>query len=424
MKRICAILLVLSISVGILQPMNMQAAKARTGSKKSDINVITIDSEDELKANYEVLDSVDVIELTQSTLEKLDFDEVKEVLDNGTDMLVSDSRVEEVEELFEVTHSAPVEEEESTVVYLTTENSDYQVLPVYAHVIYGEDEVVSDEKIASDTEALNRYLSSTTDTKVDLEESIKAEELYAMVHDENDDELLAQMTEEDIVLLQTSTLIGESFCENKRFVYFYKEGSANGTGTDYDYSSNASMEGWSKMGSMSLALYALKIKTISEVTYDNVYSVVVAAGLNDKHVKQFAVNVSVPELATNIILDQTKSVGGASDGNGKLGTSVNSNGNIPSTGYTTYAYNPGRQAVSTNFSDKHSKRWTFTPPSAIENGSWRVRPAITLKKTNGTKSSVTASVSVDYFQVSGGVRSYTIKDTVKCSVKFVNHKQA
>lgn len=424
MKRICAVLLVLCLAVMNIQPVNLQASEEVSKDRVSGINVLTIANEKELKENYEELNTTEVVRISQNTLEQLELDEVKEVLDNGTDILVYDSDVETVENLFEVSSSAQEEGEESTSVYLTTENSEYQVLPVYPHVIYEEDRNVTENEKAKDLMALLEYLKHSEEDSV-IEESIAtAGEVYKIVHEKRYDELLTQMTEDEVVSLQTSTMIGDSFTENSCFYYFYKEGSANGTGTDYDYSSSSNKPGWSKMGSLSLALYGLKIKTISETTFDNVYSVVVASGINDKHVKQFTVNLNVPDVTSNIILDKTVSTGGATSSNGKIATAVNASGAIPSTGYTTYAYNPGSQSVSTNFSQKYTKSWTFTPAKVQDNGSWRVRPAITLKKTNGTKSSVTASVSVDYFQVSGGVRNYTIKDTVKCTIKFVNHQKA
>ncbi|MBR3771985.1 MAG: hypothetical protein IKL07_06925 [Clostridium sp.] len=422
MKRICTVLFALSLSVVNLQPVSVQASQAVNESSEQKINVLNISSQEELINHYDDLNAVDVVQVKQDTLETLEMNDVKEVLDNGTDMLVSDSNLEAVEELFEVSQSASEEGEQSTAVYITTENSKYQIHPVYADVIYEENESVSDEKIQDDKDALHQYL--TKDFMEPQNASITASELYSMVHEKNYDELLIQMADDELVSLQTSTLIGNSFCENSRLVYFYKEGSANGTGTDYEYSSSSSKSGWSKMGSLNMELYALKIKTIGETTYDNVYSMVVAKGFNDKHVKQFDVDVTVPEVSTNVIIDATTYKGTSTATNGKIATSVNSSGSIPSSGYTTYAYNPGAQIVSNDFSSKYSKGWSFTPTSAVDNGSWRVRPAITLKKTNGTKTAVTANVIVDYFKVSGGVRNYTMKDTVKCSIKFVNHREA
>ena len=175
------------------------------------------------------------------------------------------------------------------------------------------------------------------------------------------------------------------------------------------------------MGSLSIDIYGIKIRTVENTTFDNIYSVVTATGLNDKYVKQVVIDLGVSELAANTILDETTSTGGATASNGKLVTSVSSSGAVTSGSYTTYAYNPNGQTVSTSFGGKYSKRWTFSPTTFVENKSYKVRPAITLKKTDGKNIAVTAYVSVASFQVSGGVRTYTIKDTVKCSIKFKNH---
>ena len=57
------------------------------------------------------------------------------------------------------------------------------------------------------------------------------------------------------------------------------------------------------------------------------------------------------------------------------------------------------------------------------NKSWKINPGILLKKSNGKSSEVTVTSYVSYFQIFGGVRTYTIEKTVSCSIKFKNHKK-
>lgn len=434
MKRLWAVLLVISLSLSSFGGLTVKAAEAGTEvtvdsktqeEKASAINVLTINDGEELLENYDNLNDVHIVYAKDEVFPELELDYVKEVLDNGTDFLVANAEVSTMEDIFETKVSIEEEEYKSAACYITSENAEYTVVPVYANVMYDEEEEVSDEKYQEDTEALYEYVTKDSDATITRNtvnaDAITAEEVYEMVHDQSTEDVLTQITDDELAALQTSTLIGNSFCENSKVVYFYKEGTANGTGTDYAYSSNTTKTGWSKMGSLNMAVYGLKVKTIDTATFDNVYSVVTAAGVNDKYVKQFRVNVGVSELTSNKIIDETTLAGGSTSVSGKLATDVTASGTVGSGCVSTYAFNPGKQTVSTSFSDTYSKSWTFTPNSAKENGSWKVRPGILLKKTNGTTAAVTGNVNVDYFQVSGGVRTYTIKDTVKCSISFKNH---
>lgn len=436
MKRLCAVLLVTSLSLGSFGSFTVKAAEVETEAATetdqqeetgSGIHVLTIHSGKELSANYDNLNDVNIVYAKDEVFTELDLDSVKEVLDNGTDFLIANAEISAMEDTFETKVTIEEEKHKSAACYVTADNAEYIVVPVYANVIYDEEEEVSDEKYEDDTDALYQYV--TQDSAVmpvrnsENIDAITAEEVYKMVHDKSTEDVLTQITEDELAALQASTLIGNSFCENSKVVYFYKKGTANGTGTDYSYSTNTTKNGWSKIGSLNMAVYGLKVKTIDASTFDNIYAVVTAGGVKDKYVKQFRVNVGVSKLASNKILDESVLVGNSKSVSGKLATAVTASGTVGSGCTTTYALNPGGQTVSTSFSDTHSRSWTFTPNKVKENGSWKVRPGILLKKTNGTTAAVTGNVNIDYFQVSGGVRTYTIKDTVKCSISFKNHKE-
>lgn len=419
MKKICAILLVLSLS---MNPFNGLLVKADTNEKtenEAEIHVLELENENELYEQYDKLNEVDVIRTEGDTFTQMSLDDAKEVLDNGTDFLVVDVEKEYLEDVLETT--TVIEEEESgqeVACYVTSENSEYKVLPVYVGVLYDKDEIVSDEEHQKDADKLLKHVKENEKKHLRKEQ---AKEIRKMQKEKSEDNLLAQLPEEEVAALQVSTLIGDSFCENGKLVYFYKEGSATGTGTDYVYSTASSKTGWSKMGSLDLNIYGIKMKTIDNTTFDNIYSVVTATGLNDKFVKQLVVDIGVAELSQNLILDQTMPAGGCNATNGRIMTQVAANGTPAVGGVATYAFNPSGQNVVVSSSEKYKRRWGFNPAKSIENKAYKVRPAITLKKTNGKTTAVTAFVTIDSFQVSGGLRTYTIKDNVTCQIKFRNH---
>lgn len=430
MRKIFVMLLVTSLFMGNISSYTIKAAESQNDDG---VSVFTVFHEEDLLNNLDIMDDVQVVYTDDETFDSLQLEDVKEVLDNGTDFLIANGAAEELQETFE-TEINLEEEKQTAACYVTAENSNYTIMPVYADVLYEEDKTVTDEQYEKDVITLYSYLvqdvinkkeeenrveSSTMSTDLEEDFSINAQEVYRIVHEQSNDEILAQISEEELAQLQVSTVIGEAFCSNSKIVYFYKEGTANGTGTDYEYSSNTVKTGWSKMGSLNLGVYGLKVKTEGEVTYDNIYSVVTASGLNSKYVTKFRVNVGVTELATNKIAHSSVLTGGNTSTTGKLATSI-TNGTL---GYTSYTMNPSGMAITTDFAESYVKKWTCVPATAKENGSFKVRPGVLLKKTNGKTSAVTGTVSVDYFQVSGGVRTYTIKDTVKCAIKIKNHAQ-
>lgn len=459
MKKIIALFLIASISFPNLNVFVVHAEEAVVIEKASDINVIKVTGSADLEAHYENMSEVDVIYTHNMAFGEFPSETVQEILDNGTDFFIVNAQVEELVETYN--SDITFEEEESDVIacYLTVEDAEYELYPVCSDVLYEDTESVSDEEYTGDKEKLYQYLiygvmqelyegvpqaferidgevsnhwvpgedsywvPSNMPYWVAEENRINVEEVYEAVRSIKQEDLLEQVTEEELATLQISTVIGDAFCYNKKLIYFYKKGSADGTGSDYDYSSSTSMSGWSKMGSLELGIYILKANTIGSATYNNVYSVVTASGLNDKYVTSSKVSVSVSALSTNIIMDHSKLVSGSSSTSGKLATSVNSSGSIPSSGYTTYAMNPGGQKISVDSSETYVRTWTCKTPKATENGSWKVRPGLLLKKTNGTTTAVTGKVSVSYFQVSGGVRTYTIKDTASLSIAFKNHAE-
>lgn len=237
---------------------------------------------------------------------------------------------------------------------------------------------------------------------------------------------MAQLDSNTIAKLQTSTDLGNSFLDNDKFVYFYKYGNVNGTGTDYEYDESTSKSGYAKLGSLSFFIYAIKIKTVGTTTYDAVFATCTASGLNGKYVYKFNTSLSVDEDSNNKIIDYTNPEGGESSVTGGISLSVNSSGELEVGVETSYTYNPNElTSIVPECGEKYVKTWNCTAynSTSYKNWSWTVKPAIIIKKTDGTSDSLTATVFVDYFRVSGGFRWYTITDKASCSITFKNHKE-
>lgn len=167
--------------------------------------------------------------------------------------------------------------------------------------------------------------------------------------------------------------------------------------------------------------YGFKLKTDGTTTYDNIYSVVTASGLDDTYVKYYTCNMSTSSPGNVIytpILD--------GDINGKvtvgIATGVSSDGKVTNTTSTSYSYNPKGQHIVNQLGEKSVKTWKATPALSIKNNSWQLKPYITVKTTKGTTQTATVKMYVSELQVSGGTRTYTISTPASVSFSFKNHK--
>lgn len=366
--------------------------------------------------NDDVLESAEVIVLNENTYGNNSIDEIKEVLDNGTDIIISDESIIVTND-FETDLEFNNLENSVAGYYISSNGGNYNVSPIEYGLMVDESESV---EITEDeaNNILNEIIEQEPiDVELVMEDANKLEGI----------DKLNELDDETITSLQASTALGNSFADNNKFTYFYKKGSSGGTSTTYQYSCANSKSGYSKIGSLNMLIYAIKIKTQKSTTYDAVYSTCTASGLNNKYVSKFNVNISVTNKKNNKIIDFTSPDGPESSRSGSISTQITSSGDVNLGTSMSYTYNPNKlKSVVPACGEKYVKTWKCTAYTGNEykNRSWTVKPAIILKKSNGTKENVKCVVYVDYFQVGGGLRSYTIKNKAYCNLYFKNHKSA
>ncbi len=325
----------------------------------------------------------------------------KELLDNGTSLYVTDDNPKEILKIFDGNISNFEDADVYLGTYIQSYGDDYMITPVVADIVDLED-------VEIEATVLN--------------ENLDMHDMYNDIqNDISDLEFLANISDEQKIKLQTSTAIGSSFKDASLFTYFYKKGIAGGPGIDYEYNSSNSRTGWSKLGSIKILGYAIKVKTVGTITYDNVYSIVTASGLNDKYVKYYTYNMKVTSGNTDI-LDETYLTGDSnSTVTTSIGTGVSSDGKSTITSTTSYSYNPKGQTINNQFGERYIKTWKSTPNSSIENESWKIQPSILVVNSLGTTTNTTVKLYVSSFRVSGGFRIYTINDEAAVTLSFKNH---
>lgn len=325
----------------------------------------------------------------------------KELLDNGTSLYVTDDNPEEILEIFDGNTSNFEDADVYLGTYIQSYGDDYMITPVVADIIDLED-------VEIEPTVLN--------------ENLDMHDMYNDIqNDISDLEFLGSISDEQKIKLQTSTAIGSSFKDASLFTYFYKKGIAGGTGITYKYSSSNGLTDWSKLGSIKILGYAIKVKSVGTKTYDNVYSIVTASGLNNKYVKYYTYNMEVTSGNTDI-LDETFLTGDSnSTVTTSIGTGISSDGKSTITTTTSYSYNPKGQTINNQFGERYIKTWKSTPNSSIENESWKIHPSILVVNSSGTTTNTTVKLYVSSFRVSGGARIYTINNEAAVTLSFKNH---
>lgn len=103
-----------------------------------------------------------------------------------------------------------------------------------------------------------------------------------------------------------------------------------------------------------------------------------------------------------------------------IANSISSDGTSQITNEVSYSYNPKGQNIVNSLGNQYVKTWNCTPASHIENGSWKIEPAITVQGHSGLATSTTVKCYVSEIQLSGGVRNYTGGE-VSVNLTFTNH---
>ncbi len=414
MKKIISMLVVITMLMGG-SVQNVSAAE--NGKERLDFRngVLMLHNKNLSMISRDVIEATDVVVMDENVYQKQRLADMFEVLDNGTDIIVSTRNVDML-----ISDFRPVIQPESTGngltagYFITSDGMEYSVGTIeYALMV--EDGYEDYDKATAAA-----YLGEIVEN-----EPIDATMVMKDKKKINGVDCLNQLDSKDKARLQTATDLGNSFVDNQKFVYFYKYGNVNGTGTDYEYDESTAKNGYSKLGSLSFYIYAIKIKTMGTATYDAIFATCTASGLNDKYVYKFNTSLAVDEDSKNYIIDHTNPEGGVESVTGGISLGVNSSGEVEVGAQTEYTYNPNKlTSVVPACGERYVRTWKCTAYNSpgYNNWSWTVKPAIIVKKTNGTSDDMTASVFVDYFRVSGGFRWYTMTDKVSCSVTFKNHK--
>lgn len=397
MKKFSKFFTMLLIAVLIISNNSVVYASNET-TVDNEIVSMNVKNDDFQYLDMETCNYVDVIKI--DSISNI-LEPAKELLDNGTSLYVTDDNPVEILEIFDGNTSNFEDADVYLGTYIQSYGDDYMITPVVADIVDLED-------VEIEPTVLN--------------ENLDMHDMYNDIqNDISDLEFLGSISDEQKIKLQTSTAIGSSFKDVSLFTYFYKKGIAGGTGTTYKYSSSNGLTDWSKLGSIKILGYAIKVKTVGTKTYDNVYSIVTASGLNDKYVKYYTYNMEVTSGNTDI-LDETYLTGDSnSTVTTSIGTGISSDGKSTITTTTSYSYNPKGQTINNQFGERYIKTWKSTPNSSIENESWKIQPSILVVNSSGTTTNTTVKLYVSSFRVSGGARIYTINNEAAVTLSFKNH---
>lgn len=352
----------------------------------------------------------EVLIVNQNIMIAADVEKVAEILDNGTEILVSGNDYKEVFEKYHIDNPFFKENQDNVIGCYLRSNGD----------IYCGDIIVYDLVKESDNPMTEwEYVKALKELG---QEEINVEKLLNDVNAISSEEKLENLQYEvDVAELQAD--LGSAFIESNKFVYLYKKGTSGGISTSYKYSSERSVSGYSQIASVSMDIYAVKINTISTYAYDNIGAVCAATGLNGKAVQSFKVSVGILDTSNASIIDWVDPDDSSDTSvSGSIGAAVDGSGNVNSSYSQSYTYNPQGMKVESRSGVRNRKTWYCEPVSMNYGGkTYKIKPAIMLK--NKSSVSHTISLTVDQLILFGGIRTYTMNNTVSCSITIKNHSK-
>ncbi|MCQ2485450.1 MAG: hypothetical protein MJ168_08985 [Clostridia bacterium] len=399
MKKILSILLSFVFAILVVPCDAFAISNSEDNIEIADMN----DVEKMLdKSDYKSLNKVDLVSIDASDLSSYQ-DDAKELIDNGTDFFIEKDENVCLESIFDCSEYPQTDDGYTVGYYVSSDGNDYRITPVEVAVVEEDENEITEENFEFNT---NDHLNDLYDNLNDC--SIN-------------NEFIKEMTPKDKAILQDDKMIKQSFKGCAAFRYFYKKGSINGIGTEYQYSSKEKISGWCQLGSMRIVAYAIKIKTMGTNTFDTVYTEFTASGLNGKYVKYYDCNIKATSSSTSII-DETWLDGGL---NSTIQTSIaneiSSDGSMKVSNVMTYSYNPKGQRITNAFGSQYVKTWKCQPASSINNESWRITPSVTVRNSKGTSTNTTVKCYISEIRLRGGVRNYTGGE-FSITLSFCNHR--
>jgi len=402
----CKVLAVILVMLGLLSTFSIGIFAME--SAEDTPKVLQVDSTNEIVDEHGALDEMDLIILPDDKIESTDKAVVKEFLDNGTDLLLTGENGEMIAEILECDYSASDEDGAIIGAYVRNAMGSYSITPITVVALYEEEEEPTELQMTADLTQLKEYASDS---------ALDADGIYADLSKSNPINL-TDLSQDELAKLQIATELANAFVNKHWFAYFWKKGTVDTIGTTYKVSGEETMSGWTKMGSMSILGYAIKIQTSGTETYDNVHAVTNASGLGGSWVTDYTFNMKTNNqaiihtsiLPSNKITDQQIGV-----------TSGVSGGNPTSTTTYTYKYNPEGQTITNTVGNQYCKTWRAQPGKVV-NGTFQLKPNMAVKSTTTTQCIIDMNFS--YFQVKKGIRTFTIGATVGTSFKFKNHAAA
>lgn len=252
----------------------------------------------------------DAIIVSDKAVENVSEDDYYNILNTDTDIIIKGLESGEVLS----NEGIIVEDSENTIgYYLSLEDNGIEATPIVALPI-DDNYCLCEDEVDTIAEELMDDQTFPTQDIVDDAAFLKERKAVAKVSG-----------------------IGKAFASNSKFVYLYKKGNVSGTGTTYDYSAASTKSGWSKIGSISLNIYAVSAKTLGTTTFDKVYGECYASGLNGTSVTEYKPSFSVTQSGTNSIPSYSIPENGSSTSRtSSMNTGISSTGGVSSSSTGIY----------------------------------------------------------------------------------------
>ena len=332
--------------------------------------------EDVKDINY-VSDDTEAILLEKEALDKVDKEDLFELLDDGVRVIADSDCDEELNEIFDDEILEEYDGEKVKGYEISASGEEYNITPI---TVSGAVKIDSKAYLEGDRIKETEDFLESELKKIGNEE-ISLNDAEMLISDEKDDIDIEKISKEHLATLQASNSIGKSFAQNshKSLIYGNKDGKASAVSNKKDAKS-----GSKKVGVMTITIYAIKAGTNKKTTYDAIYTTTLISGASKYGVYSFTVQNRLYEDGNSEIIDVSKLIGGNESETVSVGISLDGK-NKGFTGGYSYTYDPNGMKISTSLADEYQPRWNCTVNKLVPDELYKITPMIIIQNKKGKK---------------------------------------
>ena len=362
----------------------------------------------------------DIAGVDYEAVKEVKADNVKQILDHGTIMVINHADNTELQKLadeLDILYAAEEKTSMQTTIGACLRKQDddsYLMSEVIAEIAKQK---IGNTIVEPNEEEIKKSLAW-------LEQNAKIDLTQQYYEATTENKRFAELSASNSSSSSGSTdqLMGKSFARKSVYYYLYSTSSSDNNYTIYLDNQDSSKY---QLGVIHICMIGLKTKTDGKETIDSFVADFTATAKNDLKVKEFHGKLGTPAESRYNIYSASEL---EPDSSHEVSASLvfNSDGSVGAGLAYSYIYKTGGiDIVNHVASSAYSNWWNATPISPDKNASYTISPNMMVGVSNGTTTAAEARATFSYLYLHKSVTAGWVADQDKVvSIKYKSHKQA